>query len=140
MQTLKLKALQHLESQGKTLKVGHDATPQSIYDDPQIYPQMLPWLFPYGLGGLTQQVHKKKISDIERKRLLLMYHDKHFQTDLYFPVIAFNHEQLKVGTTGSFLLTRHHNFNSIASNLEKVNKHVLVDLAKCMSEGEHVKL
>jgi len=34
MQTLKLKALQHLESQGKTLKIGHDATPQSMYDNP----------------------------------------------------------------------------------------------------------
>ena len=139
MQTLKLKALQHLESQGKTLKIGHDATPQSMYDNPQIYPQMFPWLFPYGLGGLTQQVHKKKISDAEHKKLLLMYHDKRFQTDLYFPIIAFNHEQLKAGTTGSFLLARRRNFNSVASKLQQVNKHVLADLAKRMSEGEHVK-
>ena len=139
MQTLKLKALQHLESQGKTLKIGHDATPQSMYDNPQIYPQMFPWLFPYGLGGLTQEVHKKKISDAEHKKLLLMYYDKRFQTDLYFPIIAFNHEQLKSGTTGSFLLARCRNFNSVASKLQKVNKHVLADLAKRMSEGERVK-
>ena len=138
-QTLKIKALQHLESQGKTLKVGHDTTPQSMYDNPQIYPQMFPWLFPYGLGGLTQAVHKKKISDAEHKKLLLMYHDKRFQTDDYFPIIAFNHEQLKAGTTGSFLLARRRNFNSVASQLQKINKHVLADLAKRMSEGERVK-
>ncbi|KIM34734.1 hypothetical protein M413DRAFT_80124, partial [Hebeloma cylindrosporum] len=139
MQTLKLKALQHLENRGKTLKVGHDETPQSMYDNPQIYPQMFPWLFPYGLGGLTQAVHKKKLSDAEHKKLLLMYHDKRFQTDLYFPIIAFNHEQLKAGTTGSFLLARRRNFNSVASQLQKVNKSVLADLAKRMSEGERVK-
>jgi len=78
---------------------------------------MFPWLFPYGLGGLIQAVYKKKLSDAEHKKLLLMYHDKHFQTDDYFPIIAFNHEQLKAGTTGSFLLARCHNFNSIASQL-----------------------
>jgi hypothetical protein len=76
IQTLKLKALQHLENQRKTLKVGHDETLQSTYDNPQIYPQMFPWFFPYGLGGLTQAVHKKKLSDTEPKKLLLMYHDK----------------------------------------------------------------
>ena len=38
-----------------------------------------------------------------------MYHDKHFQTDDYFPIIAFNHEQLKAGTTESFLLARRRN-------------------------------
>ncbi|KIM46620.1 hypothetical protein M413DRAFT_55253, partial [Hebeloma cylindrosporum] len=68
-----------------------------------------------------------------------MYHDKRFQTDLYFPIIAFNHEQLKAGTTGSFLLARRRNFNSVASQLQKVNKSVLADLAKRMSEGERVK-
>ena len=40
----------------------------------------------------------------KHKQNLLMYHDKRFQTDFYFPMIAFNHEQLKAGVTGSFLL------------------------------------
>jgi len=65
-----------------------------------------------------------------------MYHDKRFQTDDYFPIIASTHEQLKAGTTGSFLLARRRNFNSVASQLQKINKHVLADLAKRMSEGE----
>jgi len=100
---------------------------------------MFPWLFSYGLGGLIQQMHKKKISDTKHKKLLLMYHDKCFQTDLYFFIIAFNYEQLKARTTESFLLARRCNFNSVASKLQKVNKHVLADVAKHMSEGECVK-
>ena len=43
---LKIKALQHLERGGKSLAIGHDEHPQSMYDNPQIYPQMFPWLFP----------------------------------------------------------------------------------------------
>ncbi|KAJ7019609.1 hypothetical protein C8F04DRAFT_1214301 [Mycena alexandri] len=51
MQTVKTKALNHLMAQGRTLGIGHSAKPESMYDNPQAYPQMFPWLFPYGLGG-----------------------------------------------------------------------------------------
>ncbi|KAF9470700.1 hypothetical protein BDN70DRAFT_821011, partial [Pholiota conissans] len=37
---LKIKALQHLERGGKSLAIGHEENPQSMYDNPQIYPQM----------------------------------------------------------------------------------------------------
>ena len=95
MTALKACALKHLEDQGKTLGIGHEHKPQSLYDNPQAYPQMFPWLFPYGYGGIGQARLKKKISETEHKKHLLMYHDKRFQTDLYFPIVAFNHEQLK---------------------------------------------
>jgi hypothetical protein len=49
---VKVKALQHLNSQGKFLAVGHSENPESIWHNPQLYPQMFPWLFPYGLGGV----------------------------------------------------------------------------------------
>ena len=92
MTALKARALKHLQDQGKVLGIGQDDKPQSMYDNPQVYPQMFPWLFPYGCGGVGQARLKKKISEAEHKRHLLMYHDKRFQTDLYFPIVAFNHE------------------------------------------------
>ena len=61
---------------------------------------MLPWLFPYGMGGIKQPQHHNKISTMMHKRHLLMYYDKHFQMYPHFPLIAFNHEQIKTGATG----------------------------------------
>ena len=46
MKTIKAIALRHLTSEGKILAVGHAETPESIYGNPQLFPSMLPWLFP----------------------------------------------------------------------------------------------
>jgi hypothetical protein len=135
---LKAKALQHLESQGKTLGIGQGNSLISMYDNPQAYPQMFPWLFPYGHGGIGQARHKNKLSEATHKRQLLMYFDKRFQTDLYFPMIAFNHEQIKAGTTGSFLLSKRRNFEEISNRLLKIDKDVLANLSIRLQEGEHV--
>lgn len=72
IQALKAEALSHLESGGLTLGIGHDGTPQSIYDNPQLYPQMFPWLFSYGYGGIGQELFKRKLSEWEHKKKLLM--------------------------------------------------------------------
>jgi len=45
-------ALQHLISDQKILFVGHDSKPESMFKNPQLFPMMMPWLFPYGLGGI----------------------------------------------------------------------------------------
>jgi hypothetical protein len=76
MERLKARALQHLVDKGSTLGISHDSKPQSMYDNPQAYPQMFPWLFPYGLGGIGQKCHFSKISEATQKLNLLMYHDK----------------------------------------------------------------
>jgi len=62
-----------------------------------------------------------------------------FKLTFIFLLLPLNYEQLKARTTGSFLLARRCNFNSVASKLQKVNKYVLADVAKHMSEGECVK-
>jgi hypothetical protein len=49
---IKAIALRHLTSEGKILAIGHVETPESIYGNPQLFPSMLPWLFPYGLEGI----------------------------------------------------------------------------------------
>ena len=139
MTALKARALRHLEDGGMTLGIGHEDKPQSMYDNPQVYPQMFPWLFPYGYGGIGQTRLKKKLSETEHKKCLLMYHDKRFQTDLYFPIVAFNHEQMKAGTTGSFLLTKRQNFGEISRRLMSLNRGVLADLMHRLADGEYVR-
>ncbi|EAU86574.2 hypothetical protein CC1G_07770 [Coprinopsis cinerea okayama7 len=115
---LKAVALNHLDAKGKTLGVGHDPAPQSMYDNVQAYPQMFPWLFPYGLGGIGHRKHSKILSEREHKRRLLLYHDKRFQLDLYFPMIAFNHEQLKSNITASFFLS-----NGMVASMAELLEH-----------------
>jgi hypothetical protein len=77
---IKSLALQHLTSEGKILGIGHAEQPESIYANPQLFPQMLPWLFPYGMGGIEQPQHHNKLSTMMHKRHLLMYHDKRFHS------------------------------------------------------------
>jgi len=67
-----------------------------------------------------------------------MYHDKRFQLDAYCPLIALNHEQIKKGTTGGYLLTEKHNFDNIAEQLMNIDIGVLSNLSKRLSKGERV--
>ncbi|KAJ7120557.1 hypothetical protein C8R43DRAFT_900624, partial [Mycena crocata] len=105
MTTIKMVALQHLTRDGKILGVGQSEKPVSMYDQPDSYPGMFPWLFPYGKGGIGHPTHVHKQASLTRKRSLLMYHDKRFQMDTYFPMIAFNQEQLRGSANGSKLLS-----------------------------------
>jgi len=67
-----------------------------------------------------------------------MYHDKRFQQDLYFPIVAFNHEQMKSGITGSFLMAKRQNFENISRRLQTLDKDVLSDVTKRLANGENV--
>ena len=49
---LKALALRYLNSGGKVLAVGHSDRIESLWNNPQLYPQMFPWLFRYGVGGI----------------------------------------------------------------------------------------
>ncbi|KDR76077.1 hypothetical protein GALMADRAFT_50312, partial [Galerina marginata CBS 339.88] len=122
---MKALALLHLQAEGKVLGIGHDGTPLSMYDHPEAYPKMFPWLFPYGYGGLGQHHLKRKLSERAHKRHLLMFHDKRFQNDVHFPIVAFNHKQMKSAITGSFLASKRGNFESVADRLSKLNPHTL---------------
>ena len=137
LENLKARALQHLIENGSTLGISHDSKPQSMYDNPQAYPQMFPWLFPYGFGGIGQKCHFAKLSETKQKQNLLMYHDKRFQTDFYFPMIAFNHDQLKAGVTGSFLLAKRKKWPDISKRLNALNRDVLKNISIKLSTGTH---
>lgn len=136
---LKVRALEHLDKNGISVGFRHEVQPESIYNNPQAYPQMFPWLFPHGLGGIGQPQFKSVFSAKAHKKWLLMYHDKRFQNDLYFPMIAFNHEQLKDSSTGSFLLTKRRNFPSVAKQLLSLKPGILEAISKRMASGEYVK-
>jgi hypothetical protein len=135
LNTLKGIALRHWNNRGAALAVSHASSPLSIYNNPNLYPQIFPWLFPYGLGGIGST----PFSDKTHKRHLLMYHDKRFQKDICFPFVAFSHQQIKASTTGGLLLAESQNFDNIANRLLSVNQNVLDDLAKRMSIGEVIK-
>jgi hypothetical protein len=104
---LKGLALRHWNNNGGALSVSHAADAQSIYNNPNLYPQIFPWLFPFGLGGIGTST----VSDKAHKHHLLMYHDKRFQRDTIFPFVAFSHEQIKASTTGGFILAENEKFH-----------------------------
>ncbi len=134
---LKVIALQYYENNGKFLSIGQSNKPQSIYNNPTLYPAMFPWLFPYGLGGISGST--VKISFSAHKKQLLMYYDKCFQKDPMFPFVCFSHEQIKESTTGSFLLADKEKFFDITNRILDIDQNVLSDLSKRMSKGVMVR-
>ncbi|KAK0449812.1 uncharacterized protein EV420DRAFT_1275139, partial [Desarmillaria tabescens] len=127
-------AARHFKANRGVLAVGHAAAPQSIYHNTSLYPSMFPWLFPYGKGG----VGSSSLSDAAHKKWLLMYHDKHFQTDVGFPFVAFSHEQVKTSTTGGFLLADKDKFFEISERIHRIDNSVLESISDHMSKGQTV--
>jgi hypothetical protein len=139
LQALKTKAMQHLIKDGKIMFVGHAPQPESIYNNPQLFPSMMPWLFPYGRGDIGNTIHKGKLSSIAHKQHLLMYHDKQFQMDPGFPLIALNHEQVKECALESYLTAEKSYFKDITDQLLDINLNVLSDISQHLSQGIRVK-
>ena len=117
------------------LGIGQGKHPESLYNNPQLYPQMFLWLFPYGLGGLKNMagiVEGEKchilVSEERRKQQLLMYHDKHFQLEPLFSLVALNHEQIKESTLAGYLLADKKQFNDIANRLLNISDEKLSSL------------
>ena len=74
-----------------------------MFKNAQLFPSMMPWLFPYGLGGIGNSNIIGPMSSLAQKKWLLMYQDKRFQTDPSFPLIAFNQEQIQESTQAGFV-------------------------------------
>ena len=64
-------ALKHLTEGGKMLAIGHSSEPESIYNNPQLYPKMFPWLFPYGLGGIRNKRGLKQLAENKWKKTFI---------------------------------------------------------------------
>ena len=132
---IKLRAIEHFKSNGKVLGIGQENEPESLYNNPQLYPQMFPWLFPYGLGGMDNSNGVYRVSEEKRKQQLLMYHDKRFQLEPLFPLIALNHQQIKNSTSAGYLLADKAKFADIASRLLNINESVLGDVIERLKDG-----
>ena len=117
------------------MAITHEEEPESLYNNPQLYPQMFSWLFPYGLGGLGNNNGHKAVSEMLHKKHLLMYHDKKFQMDPYFPLIAFNHEQIKKSITEGYLLANKDNFEHISNCLLNTKDSVLMEMIDKLERG-----
>ena len=136
---LKAVALEHLTSNQKVLFIGHSKDPISIFKNPQLFPSMMPWLFPYGLGGICNSKHTGSLSVKAHKKHLLMYHDKRFQMDENFPLIAWNHEQITAATTAGYLLANKAHFSEIIERLAYLDMNVLQDLINRLKTGGKAK-
>ena len=117
-QRLKAIALAHLHSGGKVLAIGHGEEPQSMFNNPDLYPMMFPWLFPYGHGGIGNSHISVRISSEKQKKHYLLYHDKRFQLDRLFPLVAFSHEQVKSATSAGFIVSKQSMFEQICSRIK----------------------
>ncbi|KAF9052106.1 hypothetical protein BJ165DRAFT_1341104, partial [Panaeolus papilionaceus] len=114
-------ALQHMINGGSSLAVGHAEQPQSLYNNPSLYPQMFPWLFPYGYGGVGQNEHEDLISFKKHLKWLMLYYDKRFQRDSVFCIVAFNHLSIRQSSSGSYVMIKRKNFASIADSISKLD-------------------
>ncbi|KAF7979063.1 hypothetical protein HWV62_43549 [Athelia sp. TMB] len=131
-------AVEHLTMGGGSMAVSHHENPQSIYHNPGLYPQMFPWLFPFGKGGLDNPEHYKMISTATHKKWMLMYWDKRFQEDPHFPIVALNHEQIKSSVNGGFLMAKKNDFRNMSERLLNLDLAVMKDLSKRLQRGERI--
>ena len=65
-------SLTHLATGGNTLAVGHAPELESIFKDPQSYPEMFPWLISYGKGEIEQPCHHNTLSHELHKQHLFV--------------------------------------------------------------------
>lgn len=91
--------------------------------------------FPIRRWGFDNSRMQIKVSEAVRKRNMLMYYDKRFQTDQFFSLIAFNHQQIKASTTGGFLLAKRSNFADVADRLADIQESTLDSFIEQMTEG-----
>ena len=123
------------------LGIGQAEQPESLYNNPQLYPQMFPWLFPYGLGGMKNITDLDNsygfvpVSEERRQQQLLMYHDKRFQLEPLFPLVALNHQQIKESTTAGYLLADKKKFHDIANRIMNINDETLTSLIARLGQG-----
>lgn len=136
---LKAQAMQHLKSGNKFLAIGRSHIPESLFRNPQLYPKMLPWLFPYGLGGIQNGNGNKQIGMGNWKKHQLMYFDKRFQKDAAYPIIAFNDDQMKTCTRGGMLLSKSSKFSETVNRLLSIDPEELDKLVKRLEAGDYAR-
>ncbi|KAI0087676.1 hypothetical protein BDY19DRAFT_1010104, partial [Irpex rosettiformis] len=119
-----LRAIHHLRMGGNILTVGSSSSPESIYNNPDLFPGLFPWLYPYGVGG-PETVREVDIPRVRYFRACLLYYDRRFQEDAYFPFIVLNQAQIRESSVGGYILTERRNFDKVADRLLSTDPEVL---------------
>lgn len=102
-----LRALNHLRTGGSILTVGSASSPESIYDN---LARLLPGCFHgFIITGLVASrspvMLRFHVSDVRYFHACLMYHDRRFQEDPYFPFIVLIQSQIRESTVCGYVLT-----------------------------------
>lgn len=134
-----LLAVEWLRSGGRMLSITHDSQPASIYNNPDLYPGMFPWLFPYGLGGIDNSLISTQLGRARQVRHLLLYYDRRFQVDEYFPFVAFNHQQLMASSSAGVVLAKKPYFDDVVDMIMSLNPDVLSMLSEKNKRGEFLR-
>ena len=100
-----------------------------------MYPKVFPWLLPYGLGGIGNKNSYSSIGDLVRKQSLLLYHNKYFQKDPIFLLVALNHEQVKSSATGSIVTCKKGNFEAITNHILSADVDSIDAMIQKLSKG-----
>ncbi|KAJ3484804.1 hypothetical protein NLI96_g5383 [Meripilus lineatus] len=122
--------LLHLKEGRDVLAIGRSSRPQSIYHNPELFPGMFPWLFPYGLGGMENKNIKKRLDRKPHLTRLLQYGDHRFERDYYFPFLVLNHTQIRDCTRGGYLVTKRCKFPDIAKSIRTMDPIVLENIIR----------
>jgi Helitron helicase-like domain at N-terminus/PIF1-like helicase len=132
-------AMEHLRQERPVLAIRSRRNIETIWNNPQLYPMAFPWLFPYGLGGIGNNRGHAQVPDHVRLKQLLLYHDKRFQVDPEFPLVAFSHRQIKNCSIGSYLLAQRDHFDEIAEKIMTIDPKIIEKIAENMKSGVSVK-
>ncbi|KAF6744860.1 hypothetical protein DFP72DRAFT_993248 [Ephemerocybe angulata] len=131
----KVAAIQWLKNGGSSLAIGHDTKSQSMFNNSALYPQMFPWLFPYGHGGVDQDEHAGHVSRENHITWLCMYHDKRFQMSPSALMVMFNHQLIHQSSKGSFISMKRNNFSRVADAIRKLDPGVLLAVSERLRNG-----
>ena len=132
-------SIRYFDSGGHALTYGHDIKPAPMNDNVLLYPDMFPWLYPYGLGGFNNDLMKTNLPLSLQIRANLFYADRRFQKDRCFPFIVFNQQQIRESSQGGYLMTTKKNFAQVAEKILSIQKDALDDLVERGKRGEYLK-
>ncbi|KZV94291.1 hypothetical protein EXIGLDRAFT_715631 [Exidia glandulosa HHB12029] len=129
----------HMIRGGSALAVPHGPSPDTLWHNPDLFPNMFPWLFPYGVGGVCNARIQGGISEHAHKRHLLMYHDKRFQHDREFALVAFNQEQILSGSRAGAFLSTKSKFNRLVDMVLDIDHSVFGRVAEKLQADPRAK-
>ena len=70
----------------------------------------------------------------------MLYHDKRFQKDPIFSLVALNHEQVKSSTTGSFVTVKKGNFEAISNRILNADVDAMDSVLQKLNKGGNFDL